>query len=108
MSGKVPRSQYAKVADVYRRFTGHEAKPVQEVPAPIAPRAAAVIGYCDALLYTTVRDGNVEKYKHSFAAKDRPLLCVGPNKKVFLLGGNYRFTELGIVDSSDRKHAGAK
>lgn len=108
MSGRVPKSQAAKVADVYTRFTGHKPRVIAEVPTPIAPRAAGVIGYIDALEYTTVRDGNVELYRHRFAKSDRPMMCVGPDRKVFLLGGNYRFTELGIVDGSDRKHANAK
>ncbi len=108
MSGKVPPSQYAKVADVYRRFTGHNPKPVATVSAPIAPRVAAVIGYCDAIEYTTVRDGNVELYRHKFAKADRPYLCAGPDGKVFLLGGDYRFTELGIVDNSDKAHKNAR
>lgn len=108
MSGKVPPSQYAKVADVYQRFTGHKPKVVATTDAPIAPRVAGVIGYCDAIEYTTVRDGNVELYRHKFAKRDRPYLCVGPDKKIFLLGGEYRFTELGIVDNSDAKNRNAK
>lgn len=107
MSGKVPRSEYARVADIFRRFTGHNAKPAKEVNARY-PRVAAAFGLCDAIEYTTRRDGRVERYRHRFAKADRPLLCVGPNGKIFLLEGRYRFTELGIVDASDVKHATAR
>jgi hypothetical protein len=105
MSGKVKLSRYADLADLYRRFTGHAAKPWKTVKKPIVPDAAAVIGYCDGLLYTTMRDGRVERYKHDFADSDRPLLCVGPDRQVFLIHGKYRFTEAGIVDASDTAHA---
>ena len=107
-SGQVPRSQYAKVKDVIERFTGHPAKPIGRIKAPVAPKTAAVLGYCDAIDYTTRRDGRVERYRHKFAESDRPLLCVGPDMKIFFLQGRYRFTELGIVDNSDKKHANAR
>lgn len=98
------RSDIRRAATLYERFTGHEAEELGTVRIPDLPAVAAVIGDCDGVLYTTVRDGVTEKYIHEFADKDRPLLCVTPDgKQLLLIGGGYDFTERGIVDSSDLK-----
>lgn len=98
------RAEFERAARLYRDFSGHEAEPFAEVRAPVAPRVGIVIGYCDGLLYSTVRDGTLERYIHEFAARDRPLFVVSPDgKQLMLYGGNFRFTERGIVDRSYRK-----
>ena len=116
MSGQVPPSSRAgrsragrtaasKAADLYERFTGHDAEPIGTLDVPQIPPAVAVIGPCDAICYATVRDGKTERYIHEFAAGDRPLFCVAPDgRQLFLLGGEYVFTDRGIVDLSDRKN----
>jgi len=54
-------------------------------------------------MYTTERDGEVQKYIHKFAKRDRPILAVSPNgDQILFVGGNYTFTERGIVDKSDK------
>lgn len=120
MSGKVPpssragtprktRNETEKAADLYERFTGHDAEIAGTVIVPDLPSTVAVIGPCDAVLYTTVRDGVEEKYIHKFRAADKPLLCVSPNgRQILLVGGRYVFTERGIVDLSDKKNLPAK
>ena len=61
------------------------------------------IGECDGVLYTTVRDGKIEHYIHEFADSDKPMLAVSPNgRQLILIGGRYKFTERGIVDTSDK------
>ena len=120
MSGSVPpssraryarkrnpaRGDVARASDLFERFTGHDAEELGTVKVNPLPKVAAVIGECDGVLYTTVRDGVQEKYIHEFAKRDRPLLCVSPDgKQILLVGGRYRFTEAGIVDASDKKHA---
>lgn len=116
MSGRVPPSSRAgrqrrtrgaveSAADLYERFTGHDGEVIGRFRVPDMPAALAVIGECDGVLYTTVRDGQTERYIHTFRAKDRPLLCVSPNgTQLFLIGGRYVFTERGIVDLSDLKN----
>lgn len=103
MSGRVPPSKLAqarKAANIYGDFTGHEPEVVEVVQKPAFPDAVAVIGECDGILYTTVRDGITESYIHKFKKKSRPLFCVSPDgKQLILLGGSYDFTERGIVDS---------
>ena len=116
MSGNVPPSSRAgarraksRAADLYERFTGHDAEVIGEVTIPPPPREVCVIGTLDGVLYTTVRDGRTEHYKHEFALKDRPLLAVSPDgKSLHLIGGRYVFTERGIVDMSDRKNLPAR
>jgi hypothetical protein len=108
VSGRVPRSRAARVADVFRRFTGREAVPVGEFEAPIVPESAYVIGSLDAVEYTVERDGVVERYRHLFRTADRPLLALSDVDQILVLGGRYRWTELGIVDDSDRKNANAR
>jgi len=69
---------------------------------------ALVVGRCDGVLYTTVRDGAREKYIHKFKASDAPLLAISPDGcQILLIGGNYRFTERGIVDLSSAAARGA-
>lgn len=113
MSGKVPPSSragkgvrdphgdVARAAKLYETFTGHDAEEIGHLRLKM-PQAAAVIGQCDFIGYTTVRDGVREAYIHKFRAADRPLLAVTPDgQQLLLLGGNYDFTERGIVDATD-------
>lgn len=97
------RREYDRAAKLFADFTGHDARPMGYVDAPVAPRVALVVGFCDGVLYTTVRDGKQERYIHEFAKRDRPMLLASPDgKQLMLYGGNYRFTERGIVDRSDK------
>lgn len=88
-----------RAARLYEDFTGHEAEIVAKVKKPVYPDAVLVVGDCDGILYTTVRDGKVERYIHEFRQKSRPLFCVSPDgKTLLLLGGAFQFTDRGIVD----------
>ena len=116
VSGKVPPSSRAgrklariharddvqQAADLYGRFSGHESEVLGKVRIPPLPKVGVLIGTVDGILYTTVRDNVTEKYIHKFRAKDRPALVVSPDGlSIMLVGGNYTFTERGIVDNSD-------
>lgn len=119
MSGGVPPSSRAgrkgsrmsastsalvrKAANLYERFSGHEAVQGVRVHVEAMPKVAVNIGTVDGILYTTVRDGVREKYIHQFHASDKPLFVVSPEgKRLFMIGGRYDFTERGIVDKSDK------
>ena len=118
MSGRVPPSSragkrsraalltdYTRAADLFERFTGHDAEELARVTLPPVPKVLAVIGELDGVLYTTVRDGQTEKYIHEFASRDKPLLCVTPDgKTLHVVSGRYLFTERGIVDASDKQN----
>lgn len=114
MSGRVPPSSRARsrrkpadpslrqAADLFERFSGHEATHVERVDVPALPREAVFVGLLDGVLYTAVRDGVRERYIHKFRLRDRPVLAVsGDGRQLLVLGGGYTFTERGIVDSSD-------
>jgi len=95
--------QVRKAADLYTRFSGHEADEYARVKVPEAARVAVAIGDVDGILYTTVRDGVVEKYIHKFHKNDKPIFAVSPDgKQILFVGGRYDFTERGIVDKSDK------
>jgi hypothetical protein len=58
------------------------------------------IGECNGILYSTVRDGEAEKYIHRFKKSARPLLVASHDGSALaLVGGNFRFTNRGIVDN---------
>jgi len=63
------------------------------------PRAGLVVGNLDGVLYTTVRDGQTEKYVHKFRRKSRPLLVAGSDgRSLHVVGDRFEFTDRGIVD----------
>jgi len=93
------KARLAAAAELFEKFTGHTAEVVDRLPLPTNPDVLVVIGDCDGILYTTVRDGVKEKYVHQFKKSSRPLFCVTPDgQQLVLLGGEYDFTERGIVD----------
>ena len=98
----VPPSKHVQrreAADLYKRFTGHDALDEVTIDKPVLPDVMLVVGDIDGIMYTTVRDGVEEKYVHQFKKKCRPLFCVSHDGKVlYMLGGSYDFTERGIVD----------
>jgi hypothetical protein len=94
------RKDYDRAAKLFSDFTGHDAEPFARARIEL-PSVALVVGRCDGVLYTTMRDGEREKYIHRFKAKDAPALCASPDgRTLFLIGGNFEFTERGIVDDS--------
>lgn len=63
------------------------------------PKALAVIGHVEFIGYSTSHGGRAKLYRHDFAPGSRPYLCAdGKTRRIFILGGRYRFTDLGIVD----------
>lgn len=97
----VPRSKYAKIKESIERFklfTGMEPEHLDEYLVT-HPDVAFSIGTLDGVLYTTKREGKIERYKHEFTENARPLLCSSHDgKQLVILGGDYHFTERGIVD----------
>ena len=100
---RLVRNQIDQAADLYERFSGHDALDIGTVKIPDLPAVGVAIGVVDGILYSTIRDGVLEKYIHKFHKRDQPLFVVAPDgKSLFLLGGVYTFTERGIVDRSDK------
>lgn len=91
--------QITEAANLYEDFTGHRAGYVTKIDVDI-PAAALQFGTCDGIMYETVRDGVVEHYCHKFKKSARPLIAASSDgKSLLLVGGNYRFTNRGIVDN---------
>lgn len=94
--------EFERAEALYRGFTGKAGEPVAEVDAPEVPTVALVVGQCDFIGYTAVRDGEREEYIHRFHKADRPFLLSSPNgDQLFFYGGRFTFTERGITDESD-------
>lgn len=102
MSGRVPqlkKTAIRKAKALYKDFSGHEGDEVEYIEAPKLPPAVLVIGELEAVIYSTVRDDTAERYIHKFKASSRPLLCASPDgDQLFVIGGNFEFTDRGIVD----------
>lgn len=93
------RVQRRNAEKLFADFTGHAPEHFDEFDKPQIPDVCIGVGSVDAICYTTVRDGQVEKYIHEFKPHARPLFAVSHDgKQLLLLGGAYRFTERGIVD----------
>lgn len=90
--------QIKEAGALFQEFTGHDADYYDTVPyEPV--KVGLKVGTVDAILYTTVRDGIMEHYKHDFRKSSRPTLVASHNGKALaLVGGKYRFTDRGIVD----------
>lgn len=97
----VPRSRMAKAEkaiQLFMRFRGMEPQFVDEYNAPDLS-VAMLIGQCDAVEYTTVREGKTEMYRHEFTGKSKPMLIASwDGKQIGFLGGRYNFSEVGIKD----------
>jgi hypothetical protein len=92
-------AQLRKAVSLYTGFTGHEKIEIRKISIPDYPQNMIEIGRIDGILYTTVRDGKVERYKHTFKKLSRPLFCVSPDgKQVFMIGGSFTFGDRGIED----------
>lgn len=90
--------QLKKAVKLFQDFSGHEPETVDTVRLRDND-TAIVVGYCDGILYETVRDGRVEKYIHRFKKKSRPVLAASyDGERLYLLSGAYKFTDRGIVD----------
>lgn len=90
-----------KAAKLFSDFTGYNDPKVVKVRVPARSKIMLLIGDVDGILYTTSRDGQIEKYIHRFKRKARPQLLASPDgTQLYLIGGSYDFTERGIVDQS--------
>jgi len=91
--------QKREAGRLYKNFTGHDPEIIGKFDIPDFSGVVMAIGELDYVGYTTVRDGVTESYHHDFSRKARPLLCVtSDGRQLIILGGEYDFTERGIVD----------
>ncbi len=92
------RGEVEEAARRYEDFSGHRAGHGKTVKLRV-PRAGLVVGDLDGVLYTTVRDGQTERYVHKFRKSARPLLVAGHDgRSLHVVGDRFEFTDRGIVD----------
>lgn len=95
-----------KAIELYEKFSGHEGDVIGRVEKPEFPDVALVIGELDGVAYETLRDGERVKFFHRFSKKSRPLLISSfDGTAIYILGGEYDFTEDGIVDADDQRYS---
>lgn len=84
---------------MYEEFSGHDAEYYENIDVEW-PKVALQVGECDGILYTTTRDGKVERYIHKFKKSARPHLVASHDGRFLgLIGGNFTFTDRGICDN---------
>jgi len=58
------------------------------------------VGNLVGVMYDVVRDGKREKYLHEFRKSSQPILAsTHDGEQLFIIGGNYKFTDAGIIDN---------
>jgi len=63
------------------------------------PEVAVIMGYLDAVSYTTTHNGKTHRYKHTFKRGSKPTLVAGTRDgQLLIVGGRFRVTGRGIVD----------
>lgn len=88
-----------RAAKLHADFTGEPARIVGRVEVPDVDEVLTVVGRCNAIAYTATRDGETAQYQHEFRARSAPTLAVSADgRRLYLIGGAYRFTDRGIED----------
>lgn len=85
----------------FEDFTGMSGEVIGSLDVPnLGPdEPLVVIGDCEAVAYSTVRNGKRESYQHEFRPSSRPVLaCSHDGSRLYLLAGAYKFTHRGIED----------
>ncbi|MGH7886250.1 MAG: hypothetical protein ACREPG_00165 [Candidatus Binatia bacterium] len=105
----VPASRVKQAQSLGLAFSGHKPELAETLDAshalklPLKPGAKIplfVFGEMMGVKYRTVRDGRSEMYEHTFRKSSRPLLAARHDgSRVYIVGGRYRFTDRGIVDT---------
>lgn len=84
--------------DLFKSFSGMDTEHRKKIKTKTHD-VVMQIGKLDGVLYTTVRDGAIEKYVHKFRPKSKPILGVSHDgKRLYVIGGKYQFTDRGIED----------
>lgn len=84
---------------LFEDFTGHEARVEGYAEVPDVDDTMVVVGTINAIAYTATREGETHTYEHQFSDASAPSLAVSHDgKRLYILGGSYRFTHRGIED----------
>lgn len=84
---------------LYEDFRGFSPRKFVTYDLPDHEQFGADIGTLDLVGYTTKRDGAPSKYVHEFDKNSAPRIAASADgKQLYVVGGNYEFTEEGITD----------
>lgn len=98
---KLTREQRDAVK-LFRQFRERDPSRIKNFEVDI-PTAVMVMGPLEFVGYRTTHGKKSVLYTHDFAAGSRPLLCAGSQDgQLYILGGNFRVTDRGIVDLDAR------
>ena len=102
MASRRATAEERRAAALYREF--RESEPTRaRVIRGRWPRAVMVMGYVDAIEYSTTVGGKGRRYRHKFARGSRAMLCATPKLgALFIIGGHFHVTDRGIVDLTPR------
>lgn len=93
------RRQVVAAAQLFVKFREAEPRFIRRLTVPNLPKVVMQIGLVDGILYTTTHGNKKVSYIHRFTGRSKPMLVTdSKGKKLYFLGGNYNFTEDGIVD----------
>lgn len=89
----------SKGMKLFENFVGRPADRSELIPKPEIPDALVCIGEISVIQYVAERDGKEYEFRHPFAERARPKMCVFPDgTMVLMLGGAWRFTQDGYID----------
>lgn len=93
------RSAVAEAAQRFEDFTGHAAGKELRARVP-AIKVGLAVGKLAGVLYVAKRDGKTDRFFHRFKSSSQPLLIANHDGSALgIVGGRYRFTDRGIVDT---------
>lgn len=95
------RKQVLAAARLWRSFRETPPRRARVIQFDV-PKALTVMGIVSAIEYTTTHGQKVVLYRHDFARGSRPKFCAAPDGRIFLIGGAFRVTGRGIVDTDRR------
>ena len=111
----VPEGKYAKLKKATERYENFRDQPAKDLyetgySPSITYNPDHLMGRMTAILYTTVRAGKTEKYRHDFKKDSGPLVYLPNNKKplIHTHGGHYTFTDRGFMDFVEKRENGKK
>lgn len=93
-----PNKAIREAIKLQEKFSGN-AGHIETIKMPSLPSVGLVIGPLTMIGYSTVENGRVKEYLHQFRPTSRPALVASHDgKSLLIVGGQFRFTERGIVD----------
>lgn len=96
--------QLKEAVHLYQKFHGEVPKFVTQMRARARDKYLLQIGTLEGVMYSAKRDGVTKKYLHQFDRRSAPILASSyDGKQLYVIGGDYDFTEDGIVDRPNKR-----